>query len=65
MGHILDTEIKSENKLPNKGKLAKLRSCYQRLENHLYFPGEYFLIIMTGVQYKSFTWSSTAVKIAT
>ena len=42
------------------GKFAKLRPCRQSLENrYLYFPGEYFLIILTGYNTKVFTWSST------
>ena len=61
MGHILDTGIRCFRaiivgivQLPDKGKFAKLRTCCQSLEKHLYFPREYFLIIMMGVQYKGF-----------
>ena len=66
MGHILDTAIRCFRairvQLPSKGKFAKLRPS---LEKYLHFSMEHFLIIMTGCNTKVFTWSSTAVKIAT
>ena len=62
MGHILDTGMRCVRAIrvgirstaPNKDELAKLRPCCQSLEKHLHFPGEHFLIIMLGVQYKGF-----------
>ena len=36
----------------NRVNYEELRPCCQSLEKHLYFPGEHFLIIMMGVQYK-------------
>ena len=61
MGHMPDTDIRCFRSIrvgistaANKAKFARLRPSCQSLEKHLYFPGEHFLIIMTGVEYKGF-----------
>ena len=54
MGHMFDIGIRcleqqeEQVQLHNKEKFAKLRSCCQSLEKHLYFPRKHFLIIMEG-----------------
>ena len=35
-------------------QICKVKTLFQNLGKHLYFPGEHFLIIMMGVQYKRF-----------
>ena len=64
MGHILNTGIRCFRAIRVEINTAAQQRQFAKLR-HLYFPGEHFLIIMMGYDTKAFTWSSTAVKIAT